>query len=149
MLKSRQIAIDAARPDDLPAMLDLLARVQLPPDGLRDHLATALVAWSGGAVVGSAALEVYADGALLRSLAVDPALQRQGLGRRLTEATLEKARALGVTRIFLLTETAADFFLRFGFRPVGRAQVPAGVRQSVEFTSACPENALAMALHLT
>lgn len=147
-MASPQFAIEAARVEDWPGILALLARVQLPPDGLRDHLATALVARSGGAVVGSAALELYADGALLRSLAVEPRLQGRGLGRRLAQAALEKARALGATHVFLLTETAADFFPRFGFRPVERAQVPSGVRQSIEFTSACPDSALAMALRL-
>jgi len=33
---------------------------------------------------------------------------------------------------------------RFGFRPIGRAEVPEDVRGSVEFVSACPESARAM-----
>src|SRR5690242_9116425 len=36
------------------------------------------------------------------------------------------------------TETASDFFPRFGFRPTQRAAVDSAVQKSVEFTSACP-----------
>ena len=43
----------------------LLEQNHLPLDGLADHLATTLVARQNGQIVGSAALEVYPDGALL------------------------------------------------------------------------------------
>jgi N-acetylglutamate synthase-like GNAT family acetyltransferase len=47
--------------------------------------------------------------------------------------------------VYLLTTTAADFFARhFTFRPIGRAEVPVAVQQSVEFISACPQTAQAM-----
>lgn len=53
-----------------------------------------------------------------------------------------------MTQVYLLTETAAEFFSRFGLSVVDRTQVPPAVSRSVEFTSACPENALAMVLRL-
>ena len=37
-----------------------------------------------------------------------------------------------------LTTTADGYFPRFGFERIERSQVPATVRESVEFTSACP-----------
>jgi hypothetical protein len=47
----------------------------------------------------------------------------------------------------LLTTTASQFFVRyFAFRPVARDAVPEAVRQSIEFTSACPSTAQAMML---
>jgi amino-acid N-acetyltransferase len=141
--------IEAATAADLPAILALLARSGLPEAGLADHLATALVARSGGAIAGSAALEVYGEAALLRSVAVDAAWRGQGLGQALTRAALDLARQRGVVTVYLLTETAAGFFPRFGFRPVPRAAVAPAVQQSVEFTSACPASAQALALRLT
>jgi N-acetylglutamate synthase-like GNAT family acetyltransferase len=51
---------------------------------LTDHLGSTLVARVDGTVVGSAALEIYDDGALLRSVAVAAAWQRRGLGHDLT-----------------------------------------------------------------
>ncbi|MFN8474960.1 MAG: arsenic resistance N-acetyltransferase ArsN2 [Anaerolineae bacterium] len=138
------VTIGPARPEDFPAVLALLERSHLPPDGLADHRDALLVAREGDAVVGSAALEVYGDAALLRSVAVDERLRGHGLGQRLTDAALEMARERGIHEVYLLTETAADFFPRFGFRPVDRTDVAAEVQQSVEFTSACPVSALVM-----
>lgn len=138
------ITMTTARPDQLPAILELLARSELPPDGLGDHLATTLLACDAAAIVGSAALELYGTDALLRSVAVDAAYRGQGLGMRLTAAALDLARRRGVCAAYLLTETAGGFFPRFGFVAVGRAAVPAAVLQSVEFTTACPVSALVL-----
>jgi len=101
-----------------------------------------------GRVVGSAGLEHYEPAALLRSVAVRQDLRGTGLGRRLTEATLELSRNLVVAEAYLLTEAADLFFLRFRFRPIPRSGLPLGVRRSVAFTSACPASACAMVLDL-
>jgi len=135
------IVITAAQAADMPAILALLERSGLPPDGLRAHAATTLVARDGARVVGSAALELYGTAALLRSVAVAAELRGVGLGHRLTGAALALARQRGVTTVYLLTETASGFFPRFGFRPTQRAAVDSAVQQSVEFTSACPASA--------
>ncbi|HEU5103832.1 MAG TPA: arsenic resistance N-acetyltransferase ArsN2 [Roseiflexaceae bacterium] len=133
---------------ELPLLLALLERSGLPCDGVNDHLATAIVAHDQGEVVGSAALELYGASALLRSVAVDGRLQRRGLGRQLVQSALDIARQRGVEQVYLLTETAPDFFARLGFMLIERATVPPAVQQSVEFTSACPASAQAMALDL-
>jgi len=135
------IVITAAQAADMPAILALLERSGLPPDGLREHAATTLVARAGARVVGSAALELYGKAALLRSVAVAAELLGTGLGHQLTRAALELARQHSVTTVYLLTETAMDFFPRFGFRPTQRAAVDPAVQQSVEFISACPASA--------
>ena len=135
------ITISAARDADLPAILALLERSGLPPDGLAEHMAAALAARADGRLVGSAALELYGSAALLRSVAVDAPLHGRGLGQRLTRAALGLARQRGITTVYLLTETAGDFFARLGFRPLPRAAVDPAVQQSVEFTSACPASA--------
>ena len=70
-------------------------------------------------------------------------------GRRVVgSAALALAHERGARRAYLLTETADGFFPRFGFRAVSRSEVPAGVRGSVEFVSACPESARTMAADL-
>jgi thioredoxin type arsenate reductase len=138
------IAVGMAQPGDLPAILALLAENNLPPDGLAEHVGTTLVARHDGTIVGSAALELYDTSALLRSVSVSSALQKRSLGQRLTRAALALARQCGVEQVFLLTETASEFFPRFGFQPVERGSVPAAVQRSVEFTTACPVSALVM-----
>jgi amino-acid N-acetyltransferase len=129
-------------------LLALLKRCGLPEADVLRHAETALVARLRGGVVGSAVLELYGEEALLRSVAVAESLRGSGLGVRLTGAALDLAHRRGIRRVFLLTETAARFFPRFGFRSVERSQVPEAVQQSVEFRSACPQSALAMELKL-
>jgi len=137
-------SIERAREQDAGDICRLLEAHRLPIDGLLDHLATALVARHDGRIVGSAALEVYPDGALLRSVAVTPELQHHGLGRSLIDAAIRMARDLGVPAVYLLTTTAERYFPRFGFSRIERPEVPATVRASVEFTSACPSSAVVM-----
>jgi amino-acid N-acetyltransferase len=136
--------IELARERDAAEVFELLELNHLPVDGLRDHLATTLVARQNERVVGSAALEVYSDGALLRSVAVAPWLQRAGLGRQLTDAAIQLARDTGVPAMYLLTTTAEEYFPRFGFERIERREVPENVQASVEFKSACPSSAAVM-----
>jgi amino-acid N-acetyltransferase len=144
----KEVSISPASREELPRIVELLDDGGLPPDGLEDHLPTILVARLHGRVVGSAALELYGTAALLRSVVVRRDLRGTGLGSRLTEAALRLSREFGVAEAYLLTETADLFFPRFGFRNIPRSRVPSSVRSSVEFTSACPASARAMALDL-
>jgi amino-acid N-acetyltransferase len=125
--------------------LQLLTDNGLPTDGLLDHLGTAVVARVGNRVVASAALEIYSDGALLRSVAVEEGLRGSGLGQRIVRAALDLAGHEGTRSVYLLTTTAENFFPRFGFRRIARADVPPGVQASAEFQSACPASAAVFA----
>jgi len=138
------VTIERATPEDGEAILELLRASALPDAGLLDHLATALVARSPDRVVGTAVLEVYDAGALLRSVAVDTTLRGHGVGRRLVAAALDLAGTLRVPAVYLLTTTAEGYFPRFAFSPVSRGDVPRGLLQSVEFQSACPASAIVM-----
>ena len=140
--------IEAAKPEDAPAIFALLETNALPVEGLADHMATALVARVAGKVVGCAALEVYGESALLRSVAVAAEWRGHGLGVELAQSALRLARERGVTCVYLLTETAPDFFSRLGFRFIERAYVALDVQQSVEFTNACPLTAPVMVIDL-
>jgi amino-acid N-acetyltransferase len=138
------VSIEPARGEDGSAILRILSVAGLPIDGLLDHLDTAVVARAGGRVVGCAALEVYADGALLRSVVVDSEAKGHGIGTQVTTAALNLAGALGVPAVYLLTTTAEEFFPRFAFERIERDEVPPGVQMSVEFRSACPSSAIVM-----
>jgi amino-acid N-acetyltransferase len=140
--------LDRLQSEDKAAVLRLLSDNGLPTDGLIDHLETVLVARLNDRVVACAALEVYADAALLRSVAVEEALRGSGLGHQIVRAALDLARQQGSTSVYLLTTTAEGFFPRFGFRQVVRADVPPSVQKSVEFQSACPASAVVMATDL-
>jgi amino-acid N-acetyltransferase len=136
--------IGKARPEEVDDVLGLLAENHLPIEGLREHVETTIVARQDGRIVGSAALEMYPDGALLRSVAVAPALQRHRVGRELTEAAIRLAQERRAPAIYLLTTTAEHYFPKFGFERIARTEIPATVQASVEFTSACPSSATVM-----
>ncbi len=99
--------IDIYAPDRI-----LLARATVT---LFETVPDFLVAEVDGQVVGCGALHVvWEDLGELRSLAVAPAHARAGIGRLLASALLERARDLGVSRVFCLTfET--QFFAGSGF----------------------------------
>ena len=67
---SARAQIEPARTTDCDDVLRLVEQSGLTLDGLANHLATTLVARQEGRIVGIAALEVYPDGVLLRSVAV-------------------------------------------------------------------------------
>ena len=140
--------IERASPADLAAVLGLLECCGLPRARLKEVLMTAVVAHEAGCVVWCIALEVYGTRALLRSVAVDPIRRSHGLGNRLVQAALSMAQQLGIHEIYLLTETAEDYFSRFGYHRIERADASPAIHCSVEWTSACPASAQAMVLRL-
>jgi amino-acid N-acetyltransferase len=136
--------IQAAAPSDLPDILALLKASALPVAGIERHVETALVARDAQQLLGCAAVEVYGQAGLLRSVAVEVEHRGEGWGERLTKAALELARKRGVRNIYLLTTTASHFFPRFGFTAITRAELDPVLSQSEELRGACPTSALAM-----
>jgi amino-acid N-acetyltransferase len=145
---ARAVSFEPPKQSDWRDLALLLTSTGLPTGGLEHHLATTLVARDGGGIVGSVALEVYGADALLRSLAVSRERRNEGLGQSLTASALDLARSRGVERVYLLTETAASFFRRLGFRDVARADMPEGIRGSLEFARLCPASAETLVLVL-
>ena len=133
---------------DWPAIAALLASQAVPTAGAQDHLHNFLVAVLQGEVVAVAGAEVYGDVALLRSVAVKSTVQGRGVGRQVVERLLQEARRRDLAALYLLTETAAEYFIGFGFRRVPRTEAPQAVRASAEFKGACPASATLMSLLL-
>lgn len=136
-------AIRSAQSDDIPAAEGLLRDARLPLEGFRG-LPDTLVAVEDGRVVGGVALECYGAVALLRSLVVSPDRRGRGLGERLTTEALRLAKARGIRDLYLLTETAAGFFPKFGFRVQDRSGAPPALSESAEFRTACCPSAVMM-----
>ena len=99
-------------------------------------------------LVGSSGLEFYGTTALLRSIAVDEKLRGQLLGKTIVEDIIAKAKDAKIKDLYLLTETARDYFLTKGFQDVPREVVPDVIRQSTEFSQVCPASAVVMKLTL-
>ena len=129
---------------DRDAIERLLVESDLTTHALPDWIDRFWVAEQDGRITGVAGIELYADGCLLRSVAVRPELRGTGLGRALVERALESARESGARQAYLLTLTAERWFPRLGFREIARQEVPASVRESGEFKEACPASAIVM-----
>jgi amino-acid N-acetyltransferase len=75
------------------------------------------------AVVGCGALHVmWEDLAELRTVAVDERRRGAGIGHLIVDELLDRARAVGVSRVFVLT-FAVSFFASHGFREISGTPV--------------------------
>ena len=84
---------------------------------------TVAEASADGAVVGCGALHVmWEDLAELRTVAVDERRRGAGIGHLIVDELLDRARAVGVRRVFVLTFAVA-FFARHGFREINGTPV--------------------------
>jgi amino-acid N-acetyltransferase len=76
-----------------------------------------------GTVVGCGALHVmWEDLAELRTVAVDPDKRGGGAGHLIVDKLLDRARQVGVSRVFVLT-FAVPFFARHGFTEINGTPV--------------------------
>ena len=141
--------IEQATSEHLEAILQLLSRADLPTEGVAGQLRHFRVALDGPRVAGVIGLETYGEQGLLRSLVVDPERRGQGVGDRLVADLLADARRRGIADIYLLTETAPDYFARRQFERIDRQAAHPAVRQSSEFTTLCPASAVCMRRRLS
>ncbi len=142
------IRVRLASPQDLPFIIALLNSENLPILGVADHLETFFVAEDENTIAGAIGLERYGETALLRSAVVDRSRRNAGIGGKLYERLVEFARASGIKRLVLLTNTAEEYFRRKGFITIPQSSVTGPVTSSVEFSGACPSHAACMELML-
>lgn len=142
--------INSATKADLVAITELLKKTNLPPDGIESHLENFLIirekspSKKSDQIIGCAGLEIYGKSALLRSVAVHPDFQKEGYGTLLVSRIIEIARRMNITSLFLLTDTAEDYFKKKGFNKILREQVPNDMKKSVEFTTLCTSSPVMM-----
>ncbi|MBE9203202.1 GNAT family N-acetyltransferase [Synechocystis salina LEGE 06099] len=97
---------------------------------------------------GVAGLEVHENFGLLRSLAVAPEFKTRGCGKALVARVEAYAKDLGLSNLYLLTETAERYFSALGYVPIERKEVPEPIRRTSEFSAVCPETAVVMKKNL-
>ena len=95
-------------------------------------------------ILGAAAVEPFGQAGLLRSVVVAESRRGTGLGRELVAAAEALAQEEGIRELYLLTETAADWFPRLGYEVVDREEARAAVGESVEFTMVCATTGVPM-----
>jgi UDP-N-acetylmuramate: L-alanyl-gamma-D-glutamyl-meso-diaminopimelate ligase len=143
-------AIRPAQRADMPAVRHILEQVHLADEPARDdQFPNFFVLRNEKGNVGCVSLEVFDDDAILRALAVDPEFRGAGYGWMLADMAVGQARWRGVRRIYLLTESASDFFAaKFGFRVVDRSTLGKAIAATETFTASSGAGRVAMRLDL-
>jgi len=98
----------------------------------------------GEETIGTVGLEIFEDGALLRSVSVIKEKQGKGYGKFINAQIEKYVKEAGINCLYLLTTTAKDFFDKQGYGVISREEAPAAVKQTAEFTSLCPASAVVM-----
>ncbi|MFA6246763.1 MAG: arsenic resistance N-acetyltransferase ArsN2 [Mucilaginibacter sp.] len=125
-------------------VIELLAALKLPTVDLPGLLNNFFVAIDNNAITGVVGLEIYGNYGLLRSLAVNSGLNNKGIGAALLKRIETLATEQGLGAIYLLTETAKDYFEHKGYEHIARMDIPEEVKAASEFTHVCPDTAVAM-----
>ncbi|HEY0991779.1 MAG TPA: UDP-N-acetylmuramate--L-alanine ligase [Kofleriaceae bacterium] len=142
-------SVRPARRDDMASVREVLAATSLHEPVDDDQAGDFFVLCNEDGIVGCVSLEVLGDDAILRALAVHSNFRGAGYGWMLADTAVSQARWRGVRRIYLLTETASDFFAaKFGFRVVDRSTLSRQVAASETFTRPESANLVAMRLDL-
>jgi amino-acid N-acetyltransferase len=125
-------------------IISLLSSEKQPAGDLPAILENFLIAVQDDELIGVIGLEIYGNYGLLRSLAVKPAFRYQSIASKLIAQIEALTVSKGLKAVFLLTETAADYFSRKGYEKITRNDVPKEVQQSSEFSHVCPQSAIVM-----
>jgi len=120
-----------ARVPDVPAMQKIINfyadRNEMLPRSLNElyeNVRDYFVLEREGEVIGCCAMHVtWSDLAEVKGLALRDECRGRRLGETLVYACLSDAREFGVARLFVLTYIP-DYFERFGFRRVEKAELP-------------------------
>jgi len=131
MSAGHKIHIRPAIVDDVEAIYQLLLPyaeqdiiLKRDHDNIFQHLQEFLVADFEGGLIGVVCAHIYAENlAEVRSLAVEPAWQKHGIGRLLVEGCEQWLFGLGVSKVFALTYVT-DFFIKQGYAIVSKESLP-------------------------
>ncbi len=147
-LSNFDFRIQKAELDDLNALKTLIKKSKLVHEEIETHLENFFVIKEESNIIGCAGIEHYDDVGLLRSVAVDIKYQRKGLGKKLINKMIVFAEEKGIENLYLLTDSAEEFFKKFGFKLVSRNDVDSRIQQTYEYTTACDETASVMVKRL-
>jgi amino-acid N-acetyltransferase len=123
--------------EDVPEIIRLIQPfvqqslvLQRTPETIAENVERWVVYKVDDAIRGCAALTPYdAESGEIEALVVDEDHRGGGTGGRLVTFLIDRARRLGMKRVFALTTQASDFFMALGFAEVPPEELPAAKRQ--------------------
>ncbi|MDO9003272.1 MAG: amino-acid N-acetyltransferase [Aquabacterium sp.] len=122
-----------ATPDDVGGILQLIepfeqdgTLVKRSRTEIERDVSQYTVIEHDGVIFGCAALHAYPESgtAEMAALTVSPNVQGQGDGERILKRIEQRARAMGVSSLFVLTTRTMHWFIKRGFAPVDPAWLP-------------------------
>ena len=125
-------------------IIDLLRSNNLPWEDLPASLNDFYAMVDEGKIVGLIGMERYAHYGLLRSMVVHPDYRNRLIADKLVQALEQTAVKSGITAMYLLTETAEQYFSKRNYQVITRSEVPQALFQSSEFSHVCPVSATVM-----
>lgn len=134
---NKEYDICAAERADAGAVVELLMASDLPTVNVIEQMDNFLIA-KDQEIIGALGVLYKDKSALLRSFVVAPKRRKKGIGLSLVNGMLHKIKKQGMTEVFLLTETAADYFIKVGFTEIKRAEIPETLLKESGLDRACP-----------
>lgn len=129
--------IRQAERKDFAAIRELLLTNNLPVVGVEEHIEEFMIAEQTDLVGVMGALQENKKG-LIRSFAVAASLRKNGVGLALLQSMKERLKQQGVKDVYLLTETARDYFKKRGFTEIIREEMPQTLLKESGLDQACP-----------
>ena len=136
------------QPAHLAQLEELLRQNNLPTQDCAEQAQNFYGIFDGDELIAAGGLEPAADFVLLRSVVVQEQYRASGLARNISEYLISLAEADSRLAVYLLTETAESYFRKLGFTPLSRAEVPAAIAQTRQFSALCPDSASCLVMQL-
>jgi amino-acid N-acetyltransferase len=139
-----QTKIAKANKEQRQSIVSLLQSEKLPVIDLPVSLDNFFVSLDDNRVIGAIGLEQYDNCGLLRSMVVDKNYRGKNIASQLVQQLEDYATTIGIDEMYLLTETAPEYFKKKGYDQISRDEVPKPIQASSEFSQVCPVSAIVM-----
>ena len=134
---------------DLPTICSLLSEHNLPDSDVNEHIESFVVVEQNNNIIGLGGLEICSDTtALLRSVVVEANHQNKGIATKIVQFLIAKASARKIKSLYLITESAVNYFGKFKFVVQDRSNAPDTIMQTKQFGELCPNTATLMLLKI-
>lgn len=129
---------------DLKDIISLLDNNKLPSNDCNEHIKNFIVIENNNEIIGAGGLEVYDDIGLVRSIVVDQQYRSNGIAKKLYKLIEAQAYQFNIKSLYLLTETAIEYFNKLGFEIKQRSEIPITIIQTKQLKELCPASATVM-----
>lgn len=129
---------------DIEQIESLLKEYSLPVNDIFENINNFIIAEQDNKIVGLGGFEKHGEIVLLRSITVTQEYRGKAIGKSIYQLLESKISRLGINQLYLLTETATDYFKNIGFTIKERTDVPEAVMRTKQFKELCPSTAVVM-----